>query len=264
MLLRWYGAQILELSRHPVNVRARCSVRSPGGRRRREAGGRHHSGKTCAQVGFLYTVRQRRRSDDPPKNTREGSPPILRGEGRVQDVYEFRQSRSLLVDKIELGVATRYRGRILPDFLVDRCARTDEIAPQLAGDRPHVHSRPHLRKAAATGGTPKMSRKIGSSSAIEYPARDTPIHMFRPARISQTTTKEMSAMRGASVTLAEKSLPSSRKDASSRTPAIRNRSGRIEMLWWFRSGRSARQSYVVARGCARLLPGKSRSASLTG
>src|SRR4030095_4693847 len=154
---------------------------------------------------------------------------ILAVENRVQDIDEFRQSRSLLVDKIELGVATRYRGRIRPDFLVDRCARTDEIVPQLDSDRPHVHSRPHLSKAAATAGTPKMSRKIGSSSAIEYPARDTPIPMFRPARSSQTTTKAMSAMRGPSVTLAEKSLPSSRKDASNRTPAIRNRSVRIEM-----------------------------------
>src|SRR4030095_6930514 len=100
MLLRGYGAQILELSRHPVNARARYAVRAPGRRRRREPGGRQRSGKTRAQVAFLDTVRQRRRSDEPPKNAREGTLRILAIEGRVQDVDEFRQSRSLLVDKI--------------------------------------------------------------------------------------------------------------------------------------------------------------------
>jgi hypothetical protein len=46
----------------------------------------------------------------------------------------------------------------------------------------------HFTKTATADGNKKINRKIGSSSRNEYPACDTPIHMFAAAATNQMTT----------------------------------------------------------------------------
>jgi hypothetical protein len=46
----------------------------------------------------------------------------------------------------------------------------------------------HFTQIATADGNEKINRKIGSSSRNEYPACDTPIHMFAAAATNQMTT----------------------------------------------------------------------------
>src|SRR5919108_5461349 len=68
-------------------------------------------------------------------------------------------------------------------------AITERFKPILSHAERARPQRPfHCTKMATADGNTKITRKIGSSSRNEYPACDTPIHMFAAAATNQLTT----------------------------------------------------------------------------
>src|SRR5215813_2708273 len=64
----------------------------------------------------------------------------------------------------------------------------------LSGSRWSAHENFHHTNPAITAGTAKITRKIGSSSATEYPARATPIHRLTRAITNQIGRKTLAAV----------------------------------------------------------------------
>src|SRR6185369_12750663 len=105
------------------------------------------------------------------------------------------QLRALLIDEVELRIAPRNRRGIGSDFLVDRRSNLQQEIAKLEAERAQtragrgrravIYGRRHSNPAAAAAGTPKMRRKIGSSSPTVYPALETPTHRFRAAMTNQ-------------------------------------------------------------------------------
>jgi hypothetical protein len=92
-----------------------------------------------------------------------------------------------------------------------------------------------LTKTATADGNKKINRKIGSSSRNEYPACDTPTHMFAAAATHQRTTNATVAVIIDEVLELARSLATPRHAAHSTKPtarmtAVRNATSRRLLL----------------------------------